>query len=214
MQFYVIVLYCITYRCNFFLIFLLHTTQNEIFFWHYFMCFTKKILFMFIIGIVLSLSYKKKNPIKKLSDYKTFFFIFHFRFSVQRQIFSYTPKFICERLNHTNVLNVPKHLQTQAICPNIPAFIWALNRIAVKYVSENSPNYHIYNNTFVHIPGINHTSVVILAAKKPFHNYQIYNRIRDAIRLINRTNVIPAINVFPMNHPYWSTYQSIKNRNI
>lgn len=138
------------------------------------------------------------------------FIFFNCRYSARRRIFSFIHRFICARQSRTNVHNAQRHSPIPAIYRSTLASIWASNRIAVKFVSENSRNYHTCSNTFVLIPVTNRTSVVILVAKRRFHSYRICNRIRDAIKLTNHSNAIRATNALAMNRLCSSTFQNIR----
>lgn len=133
-----------------------------------------------------------------------------YRYSARKPIFSSTLRFICVRRNRTSVHSARKHLPIPATYRNTLASIWALNRTVVRFANGNSRNYHICNSTFALIPAINRTSVVTLGVKKHSHNCRICNRIRDAIKPINRLNAIRATSVSAMNHLYSSTFQSIR----
>lgn len=149
-----------------------------------------------------------------LSFFVVFIVNFPFcRFLAQKLIYSFTPKFICAKPNHTSVRSVQRLLPIPAICRSTHASIWESNRIVAKFVSANLLNCRICSNTFVRTPATSRINAVTLAARKHFHNCPICNRTQDATKRTNRTSVIRVINAFRMNHRCLSTYQSTKNRN-
>lgn len=114
------------------------------------------------------------------------------------RIITITPHRMAERPNRTNVPNAPNHLPIHRTSPNTPAYTWALNPIAAKYVSVNSLNSHICNSTFAPIRVINPINAVTPVVRRLSRSSPISSPTQGAIKRINPISVIRATSVSPM----------------
>lgn len=147
---------------------------------------------------------------KRFTNINVFFSVF-FRFSAQKRICSFIPRFTFVKRSLIVALSVQRLSQTRRIWHSTPGFTWALSRTVVRSARGSSPNSLISSSISAPTPVTNPTAALKSDVPKPSPSFQTSKATAAVTRPTSHSNATPVTSALHTKRTYLNTSPNTKS---